>query len=453
MKFSKVILAALLIPTIVACASTPQAQKEPTMIAEPTPGEALQTDAAEYARQFGVSQEEALRRLSVQNEIGGLDAVLQQEQAETFAGLWIQHEPEYRVMAAFTRDGEQTIQPYLEGKPYAELVEVKTFPYSLRELESAQQQAIRIADDLGIPITSYIAVQENQVTLVVGNPELFQEEVRSARRELPEPVEVVAIDPGRLTDTLRGGVETYRGPDGGVIYFPRQAPTNAYMAALLEGKLILDPNGCLRVGSVGGEASSNDSPLVLWHHDSQLQIEGDAIEILNSDGQVVGLVGEAIRMGGGESSAEAIPGLPIEACPGPYWALGELETLEKQAIPDIFVDPIQADGSTLPGFFLYQSKPSPEEGLLSGRLTLDEDRCLRVGGYTVLWPPGIWPRQEQGALRFVRLEGETETTVAVLGEEVRLTGAERTSGDYRFFENKVACEGPYWGIATIEAVK
>jgi hypothetical protein len=453
MKFSKVILAMLLIPTMVACVSTPQAKNEPTAVVEPTPGEALQDDAAEYARQFGVSQEEALRRLRVQNEIGGLGAALQRDEAETFAGLWIQHEPNFGVVAAFTRDGEQTIQPYLEGKSYAGLVEVKTFPYSLRELESAQQRAIRISEELGIPITSFISVQENRVIIVVGNPEMFQEEIRSAGRELPELVEVVAIDPDRLTDTLRGGIETYPRSGGGMIYFPRQAPTNAYTEALLEGTLILDPNGCLRVESEGGDALGDDSPLVLWRHDFALQVEDDVIEILNGEGQVVGRVGEAIRMGGGETSAKAVPGLPIEACPGPYWALGEFKNLAAQAIPDIFVNTVQVDGLFLPAFFLYQSKLAPEEDILSGTLTLDEDRCFRIGGYTLLWPPDVWSREEPGPLRFVRVDGETETTFAVLGEEVHLPGAERTPDDYRFFENKVQCEGPYWGVATIEAAK
>ena len=312
-KLASVALTILIMLALVACEPTPQAKNEPAVITEPTPGVALQADAAEYARQFGVSPDEALRRLRVQNEIDGLGAALQREQAETFAGLWIQHEPEFRLIAAFTRDGEQTIRPYLEGKTYAELVEVKTFPYSLRDLESAQQQVIKIAKELGIPITSYISVQENRVTIVVGNAELFQEEVRSAGRELPEPVELVAIDPGRLTDTLRGGIETYPRPGGGMIYFPKQPPTNAYMEALLEATLFLDPNGCLRVESGGGEAR-----LVLWHRDFALKVEGDAIEVLNGDGQIVARVGEAVRMGGGETSASDIPGLPLSNCPGPY---------------------------------------------------------------------------------------------------------------------------------------
>ncbi len=272
---------------------------------------------------MGVSQEEALRRLQVQGEIGGLGAALEREETDTFSGLWLQHKPEFAVIAAFTRDGERTIRPYLEGKSYAGLVEVRTYPYTLIELKDAQRQAIEAAQSLGIPITSGISVQDNRVTVSVGNPELFREEVQRAGLELPEMVEIEASDPGSLTGTLRGEVVFYPGPGDSEIVFPIQAPTNVYMEALLTGTLVLDPNGCLRVQSEGGQ-----SHLVLWRYGFSLRFEGENLEVLDEAGRVVGRAGEAVRMGGGESSPETVPGLPVETCPGPFWALGEIEPVE-----------------------------------------------------------------------------------------------------------------------------
>lgn len=305
-----------------ACMPALKAQTEPATVDEPTPGQALQADAAEYAKQTGVSQEEALRRLGLQDEFGGLNGLLQSRESQTFSGLWIQHEPDYRLVVAFTQDGEQTIQPYLEGKPWAELVEIKTFSHSMDELKAAQWQAMKIADTLKIPINSGIDVRENQVTIVVGNPELFLEEVRAAGLELSEPVEVVAIDPDNLTGTLRGVVETYQGPEGQMIYFPKQAPSNTYMLALLEGTLLLDENGCLRV-----EDQTGDAHLILWRSDFELQVKNEGIEVLNDEGQVAVRVGEGVRAGGGEESTSVISGMPLEACPGPYWGLGDIEPL------------------------------------------------------------------------------------------------------------------------------
>ena len=305
-----------------ACIPDLQAQSQPTAVDEPTPGPALQADAAEYARQTGVSQEEAQRRLRLQNEFGGLNGLLQSEQSQTFAGLWIQHEPEYRLVVAFTQDGEQTLQPYLEGKSWAELVEIKSFSHSLAELKAAQWQTMKTARTLNIPIYSGIDERENRVNVVVGNPELFLEEVHAAGLELPEPVEVAAIDPDNLTDRLRGVVETYQGPDGQTIYLPKQAPSNTYMLALLEGRLILDENGCLRVEDQSGEAR-----LILWRSDFELQVGNEGIEILDDEGQVAARVDEEVRVGGGEGMLDAIPGMPLEACPGPYWSMGDIEPL------------------------------------------------------------------------------------------------------------------------------
>jgi hypothetical protein len=318
-------LAFLILLTLALGACTPgqQARTEPTTLDEPPPGPALQADAAEYARQAGVSQEEALRRLRLQDEFGRLNGLLQNEQSQTFAGSWIQHEPDYRLVMAFTQDGERTLQPYLQGKPWAELVEIKTFSHSLAELKAAQWRAMKIADTLKIPINSGIDERENRVSVVVGNPELFLEEVGAAGLELPEPVEVVAIDPDNLTDRLRGVVETYQGPDGRTIYFPKQAPSNSYMAALLEGRLVLDESGCLRVEDQSGEAR-----LILWRSDLELQVGDEGVEILDGDRQVAARVGEEVLMGGGEGILNAIPGMPLEACPGPYWSMGDIEALD-----------------------------------------------------------------------------------------------------------------------------
>jgi hypothetical protein len=283
----------------------------------------VQDDAEEYARQLGVSVEEAIRRLELQGEIGELNQALEEGEAETFAGLWIQHEPVYRVVVAFTRDAERTIQPYLKDKPWAGLVEVRRFPFSYKDLLAAQEQVVRAAQELGIPTTSYVSVTENRVIAEVGNPDLFLEELGAAAYQIPDPVEVVAFDPEHIPGSLRGGVDIYHASDGTEIYFPRQAPTNAYMQALMFGTLTLDNNGCLRV--IGPDGSSD---LILWHHDFTLRIEGDVIEILNGEGKVVARVGEPVQMGGGQTPSSGIPDLPLEVCPGPYWVLGDIEPLD-----------------------------------------------------------------------------------------------------------------------------
>lgn len=57
-----------------------------------TPEEALATDAAHYASDFGVTQPEAERRASLQDQVMAIDQRLKAVNPERYAGSWIRHE-------------------------------------------------------------------------------------------------------------------------------------------------------------------------------------------------------------------------------------------------------------------------------------------------------------------------------------------------------------------------
>ena len=318
-----------------ACAPAPVEPAAEPGAAEPAasptpldPDDPLVQDSRFYAEEMGISLEEAVARMNVQQALSEsrLGEALERNEAETFAGLWLQHEPEYRVVVAFTRDAEETIAPYLEGLSFADYVEVRTHTYSMAELMRAQQEAMDIVQALGgLSAGAGIDVQENQVYLEVANRELFLEEVAAAGRTLPEQVVVRSFAPDTPPDQLRGGVETYTGPQGETIYFPMQGATNAYMEALIMGTLVLDEQGCLRV--TGPEGTGGD--LIIWHQGFTVEVDGETITVLNEEGLAVARVGEPFEAGGGGGgAAPEIPGVPIEACPGPYWILGSIEPLE-----------------------------------------------------------------------------------------------------------------------------
>lgn len=66
-----------------------------------------------YAEKYKVSLEEALHRIKLQPDIGSLNAKLEMAEVESFAGLWIEHEPSYKVVIQFTHDAEKMLEPYL----------------------------------------------------------------------------------------------------------------------------------------------------------------------------------------------------------------------------------------------------------------------------------------------------------------------------------------------------
>ena len=103
-------------------------------------------------------------------------------------------------------------------------------------------------------------------------------------------------------------------------FFPVQKAGLDRMNGEFEGKLVLD-NGCLRV----------DKYLIIWPHGFSLRTEGEEIQVIDSNGQVVARVGDEIYVGGGELPAEearfieeSITGQPLpDNCTGPYWIVGE----------------------------------------------------------------------------------------------------------------------------------
>jgi hypothetical protein len=43
--------------------------------------------------------------------------------------------------------------------------------------------------------------------------------------------------------------------------------------------------------------------------------------------------------------------------------------------------------------------------------------------------------------------------IAQIGDAIQVTGAEKDAADYRYFDNKVRCSGPYWGVNQISAAE
>jgi hypothetical protein len=253
-------------------------------------------------------------------------------------------------------------------------------------------------------------------------------------KPLPDP------DQGVLVEVNTAGGQT--------IFLPKQPFAESTMEALIDG-LLIEVNGCLRIT----DDNYVEGFLIVWPYDTDIKIAGESIDLLNGDGQVVARVGEALRIAGGAMESmpsmarydDLIPGLPIDDCTGPYWVAGELETLAAQAVPDIYIDPFTSDGHLL-AFFIHQSRPTRNEGSLSGPLLVDDQGCIQVEGNTILWPPGIYLREDP-----FRLVDSSEETIANIGEEIWISGAEKRTQEYRYFSNNVQCPGPYWGAAEVTA--
>ena len=125
-----------------------------------------QNDAAFYADKFGVSLHEAGRQLQLQEAVDALNARLTEEQGATFAGLSIEHAPEFHVVARFTRKGEETIAPYL-SPALAEVVRVEPARFTLQQLERRLEASYNRVRGAGIPSAGQVDVRANRAEVHV----------------------------------------------------------------------------------------------------------------------------------------------------------------------------------------------------------------------------------------------------------------------------------------------
>ena len=94
----------------------------------------------------------------------------------------------------FTRNGEQTIQPYLEDEPerFRRLIEACSgAEATLEQLAAVQHQASRMLDRLKIAHASATNVKRNRVEIYVKDKARFEAALPEGGARLPEHVTVV----------------------------------------------------------------------------------------------------------------------------------------------------------------------------------------------------------------------------------------------------------------------
>lgn len=121
------------------------------------------TDEASYARAHDVTLDDATQRLALHGDAAKLDRQLAESEPSTFAGLWIQHQPTFRIIVLFTIDGAKTLAPYVAGTPLADLTEVRPAKYALHHLEEDLDITSPIARELGMDLS--LNVMDNRLDL------------------------------------------------------------------------------------------------------------------------------------------------------------------------------------------------------------------------------------------------------------------------------------------------
>lgn len=293
------------------------------------------TDAAMYARDVGVSLTEAKRRMAIQNRdavrpreepgppppppdsVSRIGQLLEQKEAASFAGMWWQHQPDYRMVVAFTRDPEATLRKYTTDP----LFEARLRPGpSQAELRATQDRVFKEVVALGIGASGGSDIKEGRVELAIHNDwDKLQAALADGRLRVPAYV--------RFTPppTLRRAPPAPP-PGVAVPFLPRSKSYGGpSMTALAMGRLeVVD--GCVRLMVGSGRGT-----LVIWDGSYALDAatEPGVFRIVNRRSGDFVRVGDEVALGGGGGSKpdpawllEPIP----EGCRGPYFYGGGTTT-------------------------------------------------------------------------------------------------------------------------------
>ncbi len=161
-----------------------ETERTVTTLEEPlamTAEEILAQSADSYAERFGVDVNEALKRLERQDSVSELGQQLWESEQNTFGGLWIQHEPEYRIVAAFTQNGEVTLNKYIADIEFSNYVEIREVDVTVDALVKLQEtEVLPLLEEMAPLADSDVNIQENRVDVLVEKGTLSSQEVRAA---------------------------------------------------------------------------------------------------------------------------------------------------------------------------------------------------------------------------------------------------------------------------------
>jgi len=306
------------------------------------------SENALYARAYCVSVEEAERRMEIQlrgsigprtepgpapvpdapdDSIGSLQATLREKEPDTFAGLWIQHQPTYGVAVAFTRNAAATLAKYTDDPLF---FPVERPGPTLLELRATQERVIEDLVRLGF---AWHGAGASEMT---GKVEIdlaqSADPIRAAaaRGEIDLPAYVVlkepapfpiAAPPVPVGDTrVRGFPQFARRTDGGI----RTLVGVPDVPARLELR-----GGCLWLHPEGEEPK-----IAIWERHEALDLTDPArVAVMNRFSGEKVFAGTQVVLAGLQPN-EVDPPTDIvgnEGCPGPYRVVRGVEPYEQWA--------------------------------------------------------------------------------------------------------------------------
>ena len=161
-----------------------------------------------YSRTYHVSTEEAQLRLSKEGYIAEIGRRIETSSPETFAGIYIEHQPVYRVVVRFVGDAKAQLEKYTQDPLFVPM----SAPRSLEVMRAAQEDMVEQLRKNGIEYLSQIDLRNSEVVLFVRDPARVMREFALALKVSPFIrvrktngfIDTTAISGGRRVNSTGG---------------------------------------------------------------------------------------------------------------------------------------------------------------------------------------------------------------------------------------------------------
>lgn len=273
-----------------------------------------------YARDYCVTLAEAERRMAIQgsNVAGTLMRRVAAGEPSTFAGLWFEHQPEYRVKVAFTRDAAATLARYTSDPLF---VPVDRPGPTLIELRTETERVARDLETIGSRFNMASANEQTgrgEIALASDIEPILQAQ-REGRIRVPDYIDLIPPPPFKVTvpPPFPGGAER-------LAAFPR-AKFRRNGISILMGSGMVQPyarNGCLVMDTEDGPVT------ILWPNEAQPDLSRNGvIEIVDRTTGEKFALGEAIAVEDGVVfDTSNVPAIDENSrCPPPYAYVAKFE--------------------------------------------------------------------------------------------------------------------------------
>ncbi len=153
-----------------------------------------------YSRIFGVSEAEARYRSLKSVAAAPLEARIQAAEPATFGGLYVEHQPDFRIVVMFTRKPAETLAKYTQDPVFV----AGTSPQSLEMLLATQAEGGAQLQARGVEFESGLDVKRSLVTFYV------KDEVAARRTLRPllgavDFVKIKVVKGFTVTTAIQGG--------------------------------------------------------------------------------------------------------------------------------------------------------------------------------------------------------------------------------------------------------